>query len=137
VRCTPCTRIILILLQFPRQFFSVPIFDVEISLTSQVLRFSQSYFLEYNPVWSVESQPKFLFATCFMLDSRLAYTSTMEAESTCTSEISVDNQQATWRYIPEEMTLRLSHCSESVYDSSFSSPLSATQVHKALHMCAL
>jgi hypothetical protein len=81
----------------------------------------------YNPLWSVERQPKFLLATCFIFISCSSYSSTMKAEVTCSSEISVDCQQATRRYIPEDRTLRLPLCSESIYDSSFSSPLSVTK----------
>jgi hypothetical protein len=44
------------------------------------------------------------FATCSMLVSCLAY-STLKMNATCYSETSVDFQQTTWRYIPEEITL--------------------------------
>jgi hypothetical protein len=46
-----------------------------------------------------------LLAACFMLVSCLAYSSTVTVEAKYSSEIPVDFQRATWRYIPEERTL--------------------------------
>jgi hypothetical protein len=48
-------------------------------------------------------------ATCFMLVSYLAYSSTLKMEATCSSETSVDFQRITRRYIPEERALRLKY----------------------------
>jgi hypothetical protein len=48
------------------------------------------------------------FAACFMLDSCLAYSSTLKMKETCSSETSVDFQQTTRRYIPEDRTLQYS-----------------------------
>jgi hypothetical protein len=54
-----------------------------------------------------------LFATCFMLVSCLAYSLTQKMEVTCSSETSVDFQQATWHYIPADRTLH-NHCCENL-----------------------
>jgi hypothetical protein len=45
-----------------------------------------------------------LLATYFTLVSRLAYSSTLKMEATCSSVTSVDFQRATRRYIPEDRT---------------------------------
>jgi hypothetical protein len=49
-----------------------------------------------------------LLATCFMLVSFLVYSSTLKTEVTCSSETPVVFQRTTWRYIPEDRTLRRS-----------------------------
>jgi hypothetical protein len=43
-----------------------------------------------------------LLATCFMLVPYLAYSLTLKMETTYFSETSVDFQQTTWLYVPEE-----------------------------------
>jgi hypothetical protein len=43
-----------------------------------------------------------------MLVSRLAYSSTLKMEATCSSETSINFQWTTWRYIPEPQTLHFS-----------------------------
>jgi hypothetical protein len=47
-----------------------------------------------------------LIITCFLLVSSLAYSSTLETESTCSSETSVSFLRTTWRCIPKAMTLK-------------------------------
>jgi hypothetical protein len=51
-----------------------------------------------------------LLATCFMLVSCLAYSSTLKMEARCFSETSVDFQRTTRRYIPEDRTLHNHRC---------------------------
>jgi hypothetical protein len=65
----------------------------------------QFYFLGYNAVQSVESQPKFrknmspvVLATCFMLVSCVA-SSTLKMEAVYFPETSADFERATRRYI--------------------------------------
>jgi hypothetical protein len=43
-----------------------------------------------------------LLATCFMLVSCLAYSSTLKMEATSSSKMSDDFQQIAWHYIPED-----------------------------------
>jgi hypothetical protein len=45
-----------------------------------------------------------------MLDTYLAYASTLKMEATCSSETLLDFQQAIWRYIPEDITLHNHRC---------------------------
>jgi hypothetical protein len=45
-----------------------------------------------------------LFTTCFTLVSCLDYSSTLNNDATCTSEMSVDFQWTTWPYIREDRT---------------------------------
>jgi hypothetical protein len=52
-----------------------------------------------------KSHPEALLASCFMLVSCFAYSSTWKMEKTCSSETSVDLQQIMWCYIPEDRTL--------------------------------
>jgi hypothetical protein len=47
-----------------------------------------------------------LLATFLMQVSFLAYSSTLKMEAICSSEASVDFQQATRRYIPQERILQ-------------------------------
>jgi hypothetical protein len=47
-----------------------------------------------------------LLAACFLLVSCLAYSLTVKMETICSSETSVDFHRTTWRYIPEDRTLR-------------------------------
>jgi hypothetical protein len=47
-----------------------------------------------------------LFSACFHAGSCSAYSSTLKMEAICSSETSVEFQPTTWRYIPEESTLR-------------------------------
>jgi hypothetical protein len=49
---------------------------------------------------------KGLLATCFTLISCLAYSSTLKMEEICYSETSVEFQQTTRPYIPEELLIR-------------------------------
>jgi hypothetical protein len=53
-----------------------------------------------KPVWSMK------LATCFMLVSCLAYSSTLKMKATYSSEMSVSFQRTAWRHIPAERTLR-------------------------------
>jgi hypothetical protein len=46
----------------------------------------------------------------FTLVSCSAYSSTLKMEAICSSETSVDIQQPTWRYIPEDSTLQNHRC---------------------------
>jgi hypothetical protein len=48
--------------------------------------------------------------TCFTLVLCLAYSLNQKMEATCSSETSLDFQRTTWRYIPEERTLRNHRC---------------------------
>jgi hypothetical protein len=50
-----------------------------------------------------QARNQFLLATCFMLVSRLAYTSTLKVEATCCSVTSIASQRAT-RHYPEDTT---------------------------------
>jgi hypothetical protein len=47
-----------------------------------------------------------LLATCFMLVSFSAYSSTLKMEATCSSETPADFQLTTWHYISEDRTLQ-------------------------------
>jgi hypothetical protein len=47
-----------------------------------------------------------MHTTSFILDSYLAYSSTLTVEATYSSETSVEVQRTTWRYIPEDRTLQ-------------------------------
>jgi hypothetical protein len=51
-----------------------------------------------------------LLATCCILISCLAYSSTMKMEATCLSETSLDFQRTTRSYIPEDRTLHNHRC---------------------------
>jgi hypothetical protein len=59
---------------------------------------------------------------CFMLVSRLSYSSILKMEATCSSEIAVDLQRTTRRYIPEDRTphntcaIQISTLSENISD---------------------
>jgi hypothetical protein len=46
-----------------------------------------------------------LLATCFMLVSSFAYSSSLKMEAICSSVTLVDFKLATWRYIPGDRTL--------------------------------
>jgi hypothetical protein len=48
-----------------------------------------------------------LFAACFMWASSLAYSSTVKMEVAYSSKTSVDFQQTTLHYIPEDRTLKI------------------------------
>jgi hypothetical protein len=50
-----------------------------------------------------------MLATCFILVSCLAYSSTLKMEATYPSETLIDSQRITWHYIPEDAT-QLLHC---------------------------
>jgi hypothetical protein len=56
-----------------------------------------------------------MLATCFTLVSYLLYSSTLTMEVTCSSETSVEFQQTTQRYSPEDRTL---HCSQLFFKLS-------------------
>jgi hypothetical protein len=49
-------------------------------------------------------------ATCFMLVSGLPYSSTLKMEATYSSETTVDFEQTTRRYIPDDVTLQDTDC---------------------------
>jgi hypothetical protein len=49
-------------------------------------------------------------ATCFTLVSCLANSSSLKLEATCSSETSVDFQQTTWSYIPQDTSLPNHSC---------------------------
>jgi hypothetical protein len=49
----------------------------------------------------------------FLLVSFFAYSSTLQMEATCSSELSVDVQRTTQCYIPEHRTLH-NHCRENL-----------------------
>jgi hypothetical protein len=53
----------------------------------------------------LERPKQSLLAACFMLDSYLAYYSTLKMKAVCSSETSIDFQRTTWRYIPEDRLL--------------------------------
>jgi hypothetical protein len=55
-------------------------------------------------------KPFALFATCLMLVSRLASFSILNMEATPPSETSVDFQQTTLRYIPDNITFHKHSC---------------------------
>jgi hypothetical protein len=55
-----------------------------------------------------------LIATCFILLSCFAYSSTLKKEAKCCSETSVEVQQTTGRYIPEDITLLYSNLVEEL-----------------------
>jgi hypothetical protein len=142
VRGTPRNRIILFFfLQYPPHFFQYQIwrrnishfagFEVFIAVVMKSL-----IFWSYDPVWSVESQPMFLLATFFMLVSRLAYTSTMKAEATCSSEILVDYQSTGYTALHPR---RQDSSSLNLFMTpSFSSALSTTQsCTNGTHLCAM
>jgi hypothetical protein len=64
-----------------------------------------------NPLlvdWRFGGTSADLLATCFMLVSFLAYSSTVNMEATCSSETSVEFQRTTRRYIPEDRDLHVS-----------------------------
>jgi hypothetical protein len=61
----------------------------------------KSCYLGYNAVQ--------LHAAYFMLVSYLPHSSTLKIEATCSSETSVDFQQTTRRYIPEDTTPQLKY----------------------------
>jgi hypothetical protein len=46
----------------------------------------------------------------FMLVSSFVYSSTPKMKATCSSEMSVDIEQTTWCYIPEDRTLQKERC---------------------------
>jgi hypothetical protein len=50
----------------------------------------------------------------FTLVSCSAYFSTLKMEAICSSEMPVDVQQITWRYIPEDSTLHGFPCSHTI-----------------------
>jgi hypothetical protein len=52
-------------------------------------------------------------AVCFTLVSCLAYSSTLKMETKCSSKTSLDFQQCTQLYIPEDRTLQLERCSST------------------------
>jgi hypothetical protein len=54
-----------------------------------------------------------VLSTCFMLVSRLSYSSILKMVATCSSETSVDFQRTTQRYIPEDRTVH-NHCCEKL-----------------------
>jgi hypothetical protein len=66
--------------------------------------------MPYNPL-KVNQQSK-QSSGWHMLSHRFcsAYSSTMKMEATCSSEMLVDFQQTTCRYIPEDSTLHNHHC---------------------------
>jgi hypothetical protein len=89
------------------------------------------YLLAYKTVWSVASQPTFRRTTwrtasalqsharnshetsshdCSMRVYCLADSSTLKLGVTCSSETSVDFQQTTQCYMPEDITLHNHHC---------------------------
>jgi hypothetical protein len=49
-------------------------------------------------------------SACFISVSCSAYTWTLKMEATCSSKPSADFRRATWRYIPENVTLRNHRC---------------------------
>jgi hypothetical protein len=53
----------------------------------------------------VERAVILLLAACLMLVSSLKSSSTLKTEETCSSEMSVDFQRNTYRYIPEDINL--------------------------------
>jgi hypothetical protein len=56
---------------------------------------------------------RLLKVACFMVVPCLAYSLTLKMEATCFSDMSVDFQWTTWRYIPDDRTLH-NHCSENL-----------------------
>jgi hypothetical protein len=57
-----------------------------------------------------EGRWRVLLATYFVLVSCLVYSSIQKMEAICSSETSVVFQRTTWRYIPEDRTLRNHRC---------------------------
>jgi hypothetical protein len=55
---------------------------------------------------------------CFMLVSCLPYSLTSKMEAAFSSETSVDFQQITWRYTPDDRTLH-NHCCENLKSCIF------------------
>jgi hypothetical protein len=53
-----------------------------------------------------------MLVTCFMLDSSLAYSSTLKMKVTFCSKTSIDFQRRTRRYIPEDSAFH-NHCCEN------------------------
>jgi hypothetical protein len=78
---------------------------------SDLFPLEEFYSLEYNTVQSIESQA--LLATCLMLVSCVAYSSTLKMEVTCCFKTLADFQQTTQQYIPENRNLR-NHCCENL-----------------------
>jgi hypothetical protein len=56
---------------------------------------------------------------CFMLVSRLAYSSTLKMEAICSSETSVDVHRNARRYIPEDRALHNHRCNNLKSSISF------------------
>jgi hypothetical protein len=54
-----------------------------------------------------------LLATCIMLVTCLAYSSTLQMEETCSSKMSVDFQWSIWHYIPKDITLQGGDCTKN------------------------
>jgi hypothetical protein len=88
-------------------------------LSSQIIKIvtymkinEEFYLLGYNAVWSIEGQLTFRKkqATCFMLVSCLAYSSTLKMEVTCSSETLAGFQWTTQHYIPQDRTLHKNCC---------------------------
>jgi hypothetical protein len=71
-------------------------------------RFGGPYRLNYQ-VWEISQknhcEVRSKLAACFMFVCYLAYSSALKMEATCSSEMSVDFQRATRRYIPEDWNL--------------------------------
>jgi hypothetical protein len=59
----------------------------------------------FNNIGIVFAGKRALLATCFMLVSCLAYSSTLKMAAKRSSETSVDFQQTAWDYIPDDRTL--------------------------------
>jgi hypothetical protein len=62
-------------------------------------------------------------STCYTLVSCPAYSSTLKMEMICSSEISVDTQRTTLRYIPEDNTLHNHRCENLKPSMSTPSPM--------------
>jgi hypothetical protein len=82
--------------------------------------YSYHLFLHYpSPCFYLK--PAWSSATCFLLISSLAYSSTLKMVVTCSSEMSVDFQQTTQHYIPKDRPLH-NHCCE-IFKSYETGPL--------------
>jgi hypothetical protein len=70
--------------------------------------------LTWNEICLIELCMKLITVAClpfaFTLVSCSAYSLALKMEATCSSETSVDFQQTTQHYIPEDSTLHNHHC---------------------------
>jgi hypothetical protein len=68
-------------------------------------------FSSHSHILFLYDQFGYCLPPAFMLISCLAYSSTLKMEVTCSSEMSVEFQQTTGRYIPEDRNLQFGYYS--------------------------